>query len=174
MDPIQFQWNGSTVTAEHGDTVASALYRSGVRTFTYSYQHGRPRGLLCLTGSCPNCMVNVDGVPNVRSCTLSARSGLSVLSQNQNVYRGFDSPAVKRFPAAPPLSESPHRYEHTYLQFDVVGVGGGPSGLEAALESASLGQQVAILEKERALSGSAALAQKIQSHPGITTFLNCS
>ena len=168
MDPIQFHWNGSTVAANPGDTVASALYRSGVRTFAYSYQHGRPRGLLCLTGSCPNCMVNVDGVPNVRSCTLPARSGLSVLSQNQNVYRGFDSPAVKRYPAAPPLSESPHHYEHLYLQFDVVVVGGGASGLEAALESASQGKQVALLESEPRL------AQAVQLHPGITIFLNCS
>ena len=53
MGAILFTWNGNEVAAEPGDTVASALYRSGVRTFAYSYQHGRPRGLLCLTGILP-------------------------------------------------------------------------------------------------------------------------
>jgi sarcosine oxidase, subunit alpha len=169
---IHFQWNGQTIAAQQGDTVASALYRAGVRTFTHSYQHGRPRGLLCLTGACPNCMVNVDGVPNVRSCTVPARSGLTVLAQNQNVYRGFDSPTVKRFPAAPPLEEAKQDYEHAYLQFDVVVIGGGQRGVDAALAAAAQGKQVALLEKEPALGG--ASKQQAQTHPNIRTYLNCS
>ena len=172
MDPIRFQWNGVTVTAEPGDTVASALYRAGVKTFTYSYQYGRPRGLLCLSGNCPNCMVNVDGVPNVRSCTVPARKGLTVLPQNQNVYRGFESSTVKRFASAPPLAEAERCYEHGYLHFDVVVAGGGESGAEAALAAAGQGRQVALLEKETVLRAST--AQAVQAHPGITVFLNCS
>jgi sarcosine oxidase, subunit alpha len=50
----------------------------------------------------------------------------------------------------------------------VVVVGGGPSGLESALEFASQGKQVALLEKDPGL------AQAEQAHPGITTFRNCS
>jgi sarcosine oxidase subunit alpha len=179
MEPIRFQWNGASIAAEPGDTVASALYRSGVRTFTHSYQYGRPRGLLCLTGNCPNCMVNVDGVPNMRSCTVPARNGLTVLAQNQNVYRGFDSPIVKAFAPAPALVETAHQYEHAYLQFDVVVVGGGPSGLAAAVAAAGEGKQVALLEKDSALGGAAfADGQKsvdeVQAHPGIAVFLDCS
>src|ERR1700753_4094590 len=153
---ILFQWNGQTIAAQPGDTVASALYRAGVRTFTHSYHHGRPRGLLCLTGDCPNCMVNVDGVPNVRSCTVPVRSGLTVLAQNQNVYRGFDSPIVKRFPVAPPLEEAQQDYQHHYLQYDVVVIGGGRRGVEAALSAAGQGKQVALLEKEPKLASSLA------------------
>ena len=161
---MDFHWNGSTIQAEPGDTVASALYRSGIRTFTHSYEYGRPRGLLCLTGACPNCMVNVDGVPNVRSCTTPVRDGLTVLAQNQNVYRGVDSPALKPFPPAPPLVETPNHYQHAYLQFDVVVVGAGPAGIEAALAAAAQGHQVALLEKQPGLPPLA----------GVTTFPNTS
>ncbi len=161
---MDFLWNGSTISAEPGDTVASALYRSGVRTFTHSYEYGRPRGVLCLTGACPNCMVNVDGVPNVRSCTIPVRNGLTVLSQNQNVYRGVDSPTLKPFPPAPPLAEAPNHYEHAYLQFDVVVIGGGPYGVEAARAAAAHGQHVALLEKQPDLPELA----------GVTTFPNTS
>ncbi len=186
---LLFAFNGNTVTAKPGDTVATALYRSGLRTFTHSYEHGRPRGLLCLTGNCPNCMVNVDGIPNVRSCTVPVRNGLTVLSQNQNVYRGLDSPAVKPFAPAPPLIESEQHYEHQYLQFDVVVVGAGRSGLEAALEAASRGVSVALLEKESSLGGyvrSASqseasiqtlietLIARVEAHANITTCVNTS
>ncbi len=182
---VLFAFNGKAVAAKPGDTVATALYRSGVRTFTHSYEHGRPRGLLCLTGSCPNCMVNVDGIPNVRSCTVPVRAGLTVLSQNQNVYRGFDSPVVKRFAPAPQLVESEQHYEHVYLQFDVVVMGAGRSGLGAALAAAARGVQVALLEKEPALGGHERstsqpapsiemLMAQVQAHANIATFVNTS
>ncbi|MEE9198887.1 MAG: FAD-dependent oxidoreductase, partial [Dehalococcoidia bacterium] len=65
-----------------GDTIASALYAAGVRIFNRSFKYHRPRGLLCVSGRCPNCMMNVDGVPNVRTCVLPAAEGVRVRHQN--------------------------------------------------------------------------------------------
>ena len=61
--------NGKPVHAYQGDTVASALYASGIRIFSRSFKYHRSRGLLCVSGQCANCLVTVDGIPNVRACT---------------------------------------------------------------------------------------------------------
>ncbi|HET9724396.1 MAG TPA: 2Fe-2S iron-sulfur cluster-binding protein [Actinomycetota bacterium] len=69
---------GRRVPLENGDTVASALFRAGVRTFNRSLKHHRRRGLYCLTGDCPNCLCTVDGEPGTRACTTEARDGMRV------------------------------------------------------------------------------------------------
>ena len=79
---IEFQFDGQRVQAHEGDTVASALYASGVTTFSRGFKYHRPRGLLCGAGRCPNCLMDVDGVPNVRSCTQLVRQGMIVRHQN--------------------------------------------------------------------------------------------
>ena len=87
-DTFTFEYCGKPVQARAGDTVASALYRSGQRIFTRSFKYHRPRGLLCLSGKCPNCMMNVDGVPNVRACTTPASAGMRV--RHQNAYPSLE------------------------------------------------------------------------------------
>ena len=79
---VEFQFDGKKVTAFQGDTVASALHASGVSTLSRSFKYHRPRGLLCCDGRCPNCLVNVDGVPNVRACTKPVKPGMRVAHQN--------------------------------------------------------------------------------------------
>jgi sarcosine oxidase, subunit alpha len=73
-----FAFEGRPVPFEDGDTIASALYRSGVRTFTRSLKYHRRRGLYCVTGDCPNCLMTVDGEPGVRTCVTDATEGASV------------------------------------------------------------------------------------------------
>ena len=79
---VEFHFDGKRVSAHEGDSVASALYASGVSTFSRGFKYHRPRGLLCAAGRCPNCLVNVDGAPNVRACTKPVRQGMQVRHQN--------------------------------------------------------------------------------------------
>jgi sarcosine oxidase subunit alpha len=73
---------GRRVPIEPGDTVASAMYRAGVRVFSRSFKYHRARGLYCLTGDCPNCLLTVDGEPCVRACVTPAADGQSVRREN--------------------------------------------------------------------------------------------
>ena len=72
------RFDGRDVPVLEDDTVASALYRAGVRTFSRSLKYHRRRGLYCGTGECPNCLITVDGIPGVRSCVTDAREGMEV------------------------------------------------------------------------------------------------
>src|SRR4029434_5858579 len=78
MTPGPLRFEGREVPVLDGDTVASALFRSGVRTFSRSLKGHRRRGLYCGTGECPNCLLTVDGVPAVRSCVTPAAGGMRV------------------------------------------------------------------------------------------------
>jgi sarcosine oxidase, subunit alpha len=80
--PVAFTFEGRTVGGFVGDTIGSALYASGRRVFSRSFKYHRPRGLLCCSGACANCMMTVDGVPNVRVCATPVRDGADVRAQN--------------------------------------------------------------------------------------------
>ena len=79
---LDFSFGDETVEAFAGDTIGSALFASGRRIFSRSFKYHRARGLLCCSGGCPNCLMEVDGVPNVRVCVEPAREGARVRAQN--------------------------------------------------------------------------------------------
>jgi sarcosine oxidase subunit alpha len=79
---IAFTYRGRRIRAFEGDTFGSALYAAGQRVFSRSFKYHRPRGLLCCSGSCANCMMTVDGVPNVRVCSEPVREGAEIVGQN--------------------------------------------------------------------------------------------
>lgn len=79
---VTFRFDGREHHAFAGDTIASALAAGDVTVLSRSFKYHRPRGLLCCTGRCPNCLVQVDGEPNVRACTTEVRAGMTVKHQN--------------------------------------------------------------------------------------------
>jgi sarcosine oxidase subunit alpha len=91
---VAFTFDGATVTAYAGDTIGSALYAAGRRTFSRSFKYHRRRGLVCCAGHCPNCLVAVDGAPGIRACTEPARDGAVVEHLNATPSLDHDAMAV--------------------------------------------------------------------------------
>ncbi|MGH3064874.1 MAG: 2Fe-2S iron-sulfur cluster-binding protein, partial [Gaiellaceae bacterium] len=92
--PVSFSFAGSIVTGFEGDTLGSAAFAAGKRVFSRSFKYHRPRGLLCCSGHCPNCLMTVDGVPNVRVCAEPIRQAAVVEAQNVRGSLDFDLMSV--------------------------------------------------------------------------------
>ncbi|AGK61072.1 Thioredoxin reductase [Archaeoglobus sulfaticallidus PM70-1] len=79
---VTIYFNQKPIKAYEGETVASALYANGITTFSRSFRFHRPRGFFCAIGKCSSCMMEVDGVPNIRVCKVYVRDGMMIRTQN--------------------------------------------------------------------------------------------
>src|SRR5437763_8821991 len=80
--PCAIRFDGRSVRAFEGESVAAALHVEGERVLMRSIKYHRPRGYFCGTGKCANCLVRVDGLPNARACVTPVRDGMRVETQN--------------------------------------------------------------------------------------------
>ncbi|MCA3013270.1 MAG: (2Fe-2S)-binding protein [Myxococcaceae bacterium] len=80
--PVTFELDGESITAQAGESVAAAFVAAGRSTLSRSIKYHRPRGPYCFSGGCAQCLVRVDGVPNQYACQVPARAGLRVERQN--------------------------------------------------------------------------------------------
>ena len=78
---LRFAFDGAPVTALPGQTVGAALLAAGVRTLRTTRVEGKPRGMFCGIGVCFDCLVTVNGEPNVRACLTPVRDGDDVRTQ---------------------------------------------------------------------------------------------
>ncbi len=76
--PIQVWLDGAPAQAYLGETVATVLWANGRMTFRHTPRGHAPRGLFCGIGLCHDCLVTVDGVPNVRACLTPIRPGMRI------------------------------------------------------------------------------------------------
>jgi len=75
--------DGESVTAYPGETLATVILSTGQRTFRTTTEAAEPRGLYCGMGICFDCLVTLNGRPNIRACATLAQAGIS-LKDNQD------------------------------------------------------------------------------------------
>ncbi len=135
---LPFSFEKKKIVGEDGDTIASALHAAGVRTLTTSLKFDSPRGFFCGIGKCSSCLMRVNGIPNVRTCIAPLKEGIIVEMQEK----------LASLPDAEFVGESKKT-----LTVDVLVVGAGPAGLCAALESATQGASVLLVDENQCVGG---------------------
>ena len=78
---VEFTFEGRRLTGWEGEPIAAALAAAGIRVLRRTRLRGEPRGIFCAIGLCTDCMVVVDGMPNVRSCVTPLRAGMDIRMQ---------------------------------------------------------------------------------------------
>ncbi len=73
--------DGNPCAAREGEMIAAALLANGISTFRFTAKNHKPRGIFCGIGRCTDCIMTVDGVPNVRTCVTKVRDGMRIETQ---------------------------------------------------------------------------------------------
>ena len=73
--------DGKDMTGYEGDSIAAALKAAGVMTHRYTAKEHKPRGIFCAIGRCTDCVMIVNGQPNVRTCITPLEEGMEVQTQ---------------------------------------------------------------------------------------------
>lgn len=138
-DEIVFFWQGQRLTAQKGETIASALFAHGIRVFGHHPRDHSPQGLFCANGQCSQCMVIANDKP-LKAC-------MELVEENMQVYpmEGLPNlPKVNNVPVMNPVKE---------IEIPVLIIGGGPSGLSAGIELGKRGIHALLVDDKHRLGG---------------------
>ena len=78
---VEFTFDGAAVSGRYGEPIAAALFAAGYRVLRTMPRFGDARGGYCMIGRCADCLVVVDGLPNVPACRTPVAAGQSVRTQ---------------------------------------------------------------------------------------------
>ncbi|MEW9123163.1 MAG: (2Fe-2S)-binding protein [Thermotaleaceae bacterium] len=73
--------DGKSYPAYEGEMIAAALISNGIKSFRYTKHQHSPRGIYCGIGRCTDCVMIVNGVPNVRTCITPVAEGMTIETQ---------------------------------------------------------------------------------------------
>ena len=87
---VKFTFDGKEIEGYEGEPIAAALKAAGVMVHRYTKKKHKPRGIFCAIGRCTDCVMVVDGVPNVRTCITPLKAGMKVETQYGVSAEPFD------------------------------------------------------------------------------------
>ena len=73
--------DGERLKARKGEMIAAALIATGKKYFRKTVKTHEPRGIYCGIGRCTDCVMTVNGIPNVRTCVTEVEDGMVIETQ---------------------------------------------------------------------------------------------
>ena len=70
-----------SIAVPQSDSVAAAMLSAGFLTARTTPASGADRGPYCMMGTCFECLVEIDGVPNQQACQTQVREGMNISLQ---------------------------------------------------------------------------------------------
>ncbi|MDD3412775.1 MAG: (2Fe-2S)-binding protein [Lachnospiraceae bacterium] len=87
---VKFIYNDMEIEGYEGEPIAAALKAAGVMVHRYTKKEHKPRGIFCAIGRCTDCVMVVDGKPNIRTCVTPLKEGMKVQIQYGVSAKSFD------------------------------------------------------------------------------------
>lgn len=78
---VTFTYNDRKLEGYEGEPIAAALKSAGVMVHRYTKKEHQPRGIFSAIGRCTDCVMVVDGKPNMRTCVTPLAEGMKVQTQ---------------------------------------------------------------------------------------------
>ncbi len=78
---VTIRVDGVEIEACEGEPIAAALVAAGIKVFRTTRKRDEPRRVFCAVGRCTDCIMTVDGQPNVRTCITPVRDGMEILTK---------------------------------------------------------------------------------------------
>ena len=82
VQQVRIWVDGKEITARKGEPIAAAIAAAGIKIHRYTTKREEPRGIFCGIGQCTDCVMIVNGVPNVRTCITPVTEGITVETQH--------------------------------------------------------------------------------------------
>ena len=79
---VTIYYQDQPIQAIEGEPIAAALLAAGIKAFRKTVHRHEPRGVFCAIGRCTDCMMIVNGQPNVRTCVTLVEDGMRLEPQD--------------------------------------------------------------------------------------------
>ncbi len=79
---VPFTFEGHQLQGALGEPIAAALLENNIHIFRTTEKRREARSLFCGIGQCNDCVVVVNGQPNIRSCVTPLEEGMVIERQH--------------------------------------------------------------------------------------------